>query len=121
MTNRAGFGDLFWNNDKVFDPANVQPNSAVETMVYWLHDGLHICRNAQGRTRKIVSNGPSILASLPNGRIPTFISEGTSTQNPSAFQRSAYLSQCMTTLRWNADNLVVFRLECGRFSEAGRL
>ena len=77
-------------------------------MVYWLHGGLHIYRNAQGRTRKIVNNGRSILGSLPNGRIPTFISEGTSVQKSSSIQRSAYLSQGLTALRSNTDNLVMF-------------
>lgn len=103
-----GFGDLFWNNSHTFDPLDTVPFGD-KTLVYWLHGGLHLCREWSGETAKTTSAGANLLDTFASdGRIPLFVSEGTSQQKLRAIRRSDYLEHAYKTFAEAEDDLVVF-------------
>jgi Domain of unknown function (DUF4917) len=103
-----GFGDLFWNASVTFDPFDTVPFGD-KTLVYWLHGGLHLYRDAAGETKKRIGANDNLLATFASdGRIPLFVSEGTSQQKRRAIRRSDYLEYVYTTFADTADNIVVF-------------
>jgi hypothetical protein len=109
-----GFGDLFWNAAHTFDPLDAEAFGD-KTLVYWLHGGLHLYRSSSGETKKRTNTGANLLTTFASaGRIPLFVSEGTSAQKRRAIRRSDYLEHVYSTLADTDDDLVVFGLAFGQ-------
>jgi Domain of unknown function (DUF4917) len=98
---------LFWNVDHTFDPTNTEVVGD-KTLVYWLHGGLHLHGTPAGDTKKRTNTGANLLATFAaDGRVPLFVSEGTSKQKRSSIRRSEYLEHAYQTLANTGGNLVV--------------
>lgn len=109
MANGEGFKDFFWNNANLFDPADVQLRGN-ETLIYYLHGGLHLCENLQRVAIKRVAGFQNLLDTFANDSqtIPLFVSEGASEQKLRVIRASDYLWHCYEALRRQSGPLVIF-------------
>lgn len=90
-------GDYFWNTpDLAFDVHNTEPRWEFNTMVHYLHGGLHLSRTPDGRALKRLATTGSLLdllgAEQHGADIPLFVSEGTSADKMRVIRSSDYLS-----------------------------
>jgi hypothetical protein len=119
MTDREKFKDFIWTRDIdegkcFFDLADTDlwhdPRNSV-TKVLYIHGGLHLYKQPDGRTFKKLASGNCDLLDLfdvKNDAIPLFISEGTSKTKLSSISRSDYLSFAYGRFARHRGSLVVF-------------
>lgn len=104
--------DFFWNPGNTFDPASVEVRD--RTAMYYLHGAIHLWQDDHGDNGKwtSASDGNLLLLAgnyLPaSGKLPLFVSEGTSKAKLQTIGRSPYLNFCLDSLRDDQENTVVF-------------
>ncbi|UZD97380.1 DUF4917 family protein [Pseudomonas corrugata] len=102
------FKDLFWG--EAFDSSNAGIWGQC-TAIHYLHGGLHLVEDLEGRTIKRRSNGLSSLRDLFDlaepDLFPLFISEGHSNKKLAKIMRSDYLSFCFSKFTKGHNDLVV--------------
>lgn len=102
------FKDFFWDSGTGFNLANSDVWGKA-TKVLYLHGGLHIYVDEQGKTSKLVSGGRDILTQFEeSSKIPLFVSEGQSVDKLAAIYRSDYLSFAYSTLMRHGGPMVIF-------------
>ena len=107
------FFDYFWSKDnKYFNIQNtVVNNKERRSGVYFLHGGLHLCKDdIFGGTRKKTNSGINLLESFGKnnkGEIPLFISEGTWHHKLQCIYQSNYLSFVFSCFVNDANPLVI--------------
>jgi hypothetical protein len=108
MMNAPGaFIDFFWHGCFDIKDTDVMPG---RRPVYFLHGGLHLFRDEDGRTCKRVAGGGNLLqlfAADADYREPLFISEGVAADKLRAIRASDYLSFCYESLRRETGPLVI--------------
>ena len=113
------WGDLFWNPGAVFDRHNADRFDGRRTLVYYLHGAIHLWRNRAGICGKWTSSQSNLLSVLNNysatsDKQPMFVSEGTSRRKLASIRRSEYLTFCLTELKDDSCDTVVFGHGLGR-------
>jgi hypothetical protein len=120
MMNEPGrFKDFVWckdndNRRNLFDVSDTDlwdDEKKPMTKVLFLHGGLHLYKNKEGRTFKKLSGEDRHLLDLfdvEGDAIPLFISEGSSRDKLSAIARSDYLSFAYQRFSRHHGSLVVF-------------
>ena len=104
--------DFFWNPGYTFDPESVEVRN--RTAIYYLHGAIHLWQNDRGDNGKWTSANDGSLLSLAgnylpgSGKLPLFVSEGSSKAKLQTIGRSPYLNFCLDSLRDNQENTVVF-------------
>jgi hypothetical protein len=104
--------DFFWNAGNTFDPENVEVRD--RTAMYYLHGAIHLWQDDRGNNGKWTSANQGNLLSLAenyppgSGKLPLFVSEGSSKAKLQTIGRSPYLSFCLESLRDDKKNIVVF-------------
>lgn len=104
--------DFFWNAENTFDPENVEVGH--RTAMYHLHGAIHLWQDDRGNNGKWTSANNGNLLSLAgnypsgSGKLPLFVSEGSSKAKLQTIGRSPYLNFCLDSLREDQENTVVF-------------
>jgi hypothetical protein len=104
--------DFFWNPGYTFDPENVEVRN--RTAMYYLHGAIHLWQDDRGDNGKWTSANEGNLLSLAgnylpgSGKLPLFVSEGSSKAKLQTIGRSPYLNFCLGSLRDDQENTVVF-------------
>lgn len=104
--------DFFWNEENTFDPESVEVRH--RTAMYHLHGAIHLWQDDLGDNGKWTSaNGGDLLSLATNyppglGKLPLFVSEGSSKAKLQTIGQSPYLSFCLESLRDDQENTVVF-------------
>jgi hypothetical protein len=102
------FKDFFWDSKSSFNLANSDVWGD-ETKLLYLHGGLHIYINEQGKACKFVSNDKDILTQFEDSStVPLFVSEGQSADKLAAIYRSDYLSFAYSMLMRHDSPMVIF-------------
>ena len=101
--------DFLW---KPFDLSDVEiyERGNKRTKVYFLHGGIHLCKNEIGQTIKRKATELSILeqfSSLEDTNVPLFVSEGTWEDKLLSISSSDYLSFCYNQLMRASGKLVI--------------
>jgi hypothetical protein len=110
--NEDDFKDFFWA-PPYFDLANAEVWGE-PTMVLYVHGGLHLYRNANGRTlKRHAEEGQNLLAlfGMPiegEDATPLFVSEGSAGDKLASISRSDYLTFAYTALVQHEGPLCVF-------------
>ncbi|NWE49331.1 DUF4917 family protein [Pseudomonas gingeri] len=107
------FKDLFWNADATFDLGNTATQG---TRILYLHGGLHLVKNLDGSTRKLLSSESTLLGSFAIntlGDVPLFVSEGSAEDKLKAIRNSDYLAYCYGQLSEHQGALCVFGHDLG--------
>lgn len=105
----AGFKDYFWGESFAIADTEVWDSS---TMMLYLHGGLHLRRNAQGRVFKLASReGGNLLDQFGEYReqqSPLFVAEGSSADKLRVIFSSEYLAFVYTQLTRHSGPLCIF-------------
>ncbi|WP_419736749.1 DUF4917 family protein [Pseudomonas sp. COR18] len=102
------FKDLFQNDESTFDLGNTDTQG---TRILYLHGGLHLVKNIDGSTRKLLSSESTLLGSFAVnalGDVPLFVSEGNAEDKLKAIRNSDYLSYCYGQLCQHQGALCIF-------------
>lgn len=109
----AYFCDCFWNEKKVFDPADSTVRRG-NTPIYYMHGALHLIVEGSGVTRKLTRNNRTLLDQFgepieddPEAR-PLLISEGSARDKLLAVEGNDYLAHVYETFKERPRPLVVF-------------
>ncbi len=112
MENTDRFRDYFWGEKLSFDPDNIDvPRD--RTRVVYLHGALFLFTTTEGTVRKIAATQASDLLTrikrrLGAGKVPFFVSEGSTTRKRTAVRKNEYLNLGFKELRDSDENLVIF-------------
>ena len=104
--------DFFWNTGNTFDPESVEVRG--RTAMYYLHGAIHLWQDDRSDNGKWTSASEGNLLLLAenyppgSGKLPLFVSEGSSKAKLQTIRRSPYLSFCLESLRDDQENTVVF-------------
>ncbi|UZE27833.1 DUF4917 family protein [Pseudomonas asplenii] len=102
------FQDLFGNDEATFDLGHTETQG---TRILYLHGGLHLVKNLDGSTRKLLSSESTLLGSFAVnalGDVPLFVSEGNAEDKLKAIRHSDYLSYCYGQLCQHQGALCIF-------------
>lgn len=109
----GGFRDCFWGPDNSFDPANCKIYNG-NTGSYFLHGALHLVVDGEGRTRKLLGTGQTLLEQFgkpdptdPQAR-PLLVTEGSSRDKLRTIEGNDYLAHAYDALKRCSGPLVVF-------------
>lgn len=108
------FTDAFDTPLATFEPAAAQTKSRA-TRVLYLHGGLHLVKNQEGKARKILANEPTLLSNFAINHsisalddVPLFVSESSSDDKRKSIRQCDYLSWCHQQLMTHKDALCIF-------------
>ncbi|NWB92202.1 DUF4917 family protein [Pseudomonas agarici] len=107
------FTDLFCNDEATFDLGHTETQG---TRILYLHGGLHLVKNVDGGTRKLLSSESTLLGSFAIntlGDVPLFVNEGRAEDKLKAIRNSDYLSYCYGQLSKHQGALCVFGHDLG--------
>lgn len=107
-----GFNDLFDNATFELGAALTKSKA---TRVLYLHGGLHLVKNQEGKARKINATEAVLLSNFAINHsisalddVPLFVSESTSDDKRKSIRHSDYLSFCHEQLMAHKDSLCIF-------------
>ncbi len=108
------FNDLFDTPGATFELAGALGKSK-STRVLYLHGGLHLVKNQEGKARKINATPPVLLSNFAINHsisalddVPLFVSESNSDDKRKSIRHSDYLSFCHEQLMTHKDTLCIF-------------
>lgn len=112
MSNSSKFVDFFFGTYFDLSQTDIFPGKKA---IYYLHGSLYLYQESlyeYGRVGKICSYGEGLLNRLSNlfedGRVPLFVSEGTSEQKKKKIYSNSYLSFCSNSLKNIDGTLTIF-------------
>ena len=108
------FNDLFDSPGATFELGAALDKSK-STRVLYLHGGLHLVKNQEGKARKINATPPVLLSNFAINHsisalddVPLFVSESNSDDKRKSIRHSDYLSFCHEQLMSHKDSLCIF-------------
>jgi hypothetical protein len=107
------FDDLF-DDDAVF---NLHRTDSHATRILYLHGGMHLVKNFDGTTRKLLSSESTLLGSFAVNAledVPLFVCEGRSADKMKIIRGSDYLSYCHAQLAGHQGALCIFGHALGK-------
>ena len=107
------FDDLF-DDDAVF---NLHRTASHATRILYLHGGMHLVKNFDGTTRKLLSSESTLLGSFAVNAledVPLFVCEGRSADKMKIIRGSDYLSYCHAQLAGHQGALCIFGHALGK-------